>query len=90
MDFLDRVSIGNLNVGDTVKLSKNGNAYADGAIVKAENNKCITYELNDEKTEFKMGTIDTLVEDSEVFTSMNKTQLIESIKILKELYRQMS
>ena len=89
MDLLNRVAIGNLNIGDTVSLKKSGNKYTDGAIVKANDDKCIAYELNDEKTTFTLSTINTIIESEQVFTTMNKEQLLESIKIQTELYNQM-
>lgn len=90
MDFINRVGIGNLNVGDTLKLSKSGNKYTDGAIIKAEADKCITYELNDDKTIFTLSTANTIIENQEIFTTMTKAQLLESIKIQTELYNQMT
>ena len=90
MSMLDKIKVGSLGIGDSIKYISNGNELPDGVALQMENNTLINMELNKDKSTLELSIVNTMLEDAEsVISNLNKDQLTKLIRDLKDLYKQM-
>ena len=90
MSMLDKIKVGSLGIGDSIKYISNGNELPDGVALQMENNTLVDMELNKDKSALELSIINTMLEDAEsVISNLNKDQLTKLIRDLKDLYKQM-
>ena len=90
MSMLDKIKLGSLGVGDSIKYISNGNELPDAVALQMENNTLINMELNKDKSTLELSIVNTMLEDEEsVISNLNKDQLTKLIRDLKDLYKQM-
>ena len=90
MSMLDKIKVGSLGIGDSIKYISNGNELPDGVALQMENNTLIDMELNKDKSALELSIVNTMLEDEEsVISNLNKDQLTKLIRDLKDLYKQM-
>lgn len=89
MAMQDIINKGTLNVGDSVKYTKSGNALANAIVLQMQENGMANIELNEDKTQVELSIINTMLELEDSVTKMNKEQLNQFIIALKELWKQM-
>lgn len=88
MNSLEMINISALNVGDVIKLFTDETQYlATGVIIKMESQKVLILKLNEDKT-VQFTIKDSLLDDVEYSTSINKTALTTLIKCIKEIWYQ--
>lgn len=88
MNSLEMINISALNVGDVIKLFTDETQYlATGVIIKMEEQKVLILKLNEDKT-VQFTIKDSLIDDIEYSTSINKTALTTLIKCIKEIWYQ--
>lgn len=90
MSMLDKIKVGSLEIGDSIKYISNGNELPDGVALQMENNTLVDMELNKDKSALELSIVNTMLEDAEsVISNLNKDQLTKLIRDLKDLYKQM-
>ena len=88
--MLDKIKVGSLGIGDSIKYISNGNELPDGVALQMENNTLVNMELNKDKSALELSIVNTMLEDEEsVISNLNKDQLTKLIRDLKDLYKQM-
>lgn len=88
MDSLEIINISALNVGNVIKLFTDETQYlATGVVIKMENQKVVILKLNEDKS-VQLTIKDSLIDNIEYSTSVNKTALTTLIKCIKEIWYQ--
>ena len=74
MSMLDKIKVGSLGIGDSIKYISNGNELPDGVALQMENNTLVDMELNKDKSALELSIVNTMLEDEEsVISNLNKT-----------------
>lgn len=87
MDLIYKVTLGNMNNGDSVSYTPNNSDVPVGFINKIENTRAKTVMINDKEDGVIEQIIDCQTDDIQLSGEMNLKQLEDYIKQLNVLYK---
>ena len=87
MDLIYKITLGNMNNGDSVSYTPNNSDVPNGFINKIENTRAKTVTLNEDETGVVEHLIDCQTQDIQLDGEMNLKQLEDYIRQLHVLYK---
>ena len=87
MDLIERITLGNINNGDSISYTPNGSSVPKGFLNKIENTRAKTVTLNEDETGVVEYLIDCQTQDIQLDGEMNLKQLEDYIRQLNVLYK---
>ena len=87
MDLIERITLGNINNGDTISYTPNGSNVPKGFLNKIENTRAKTVTLNENETVVVEYLFDCQTDNVQLSGEMNLKQLEDYIKQLNVLYK---
>ena len=87
MDLIERITLGNINNGDSISYTPNGSNVPKGFLNKIENTRAKTVMINDKEDGIIEQIIDCQTDNVQLSGEMNLKQLEDYIKQLKVLYK---
>ena len=87
MDLIYKITLGNMNNGDSVSYTPNNSDVPNGFINKIENTRAKTVMINDKEDGVIEQIIDCQTDNVQLSGEMNLKQLEDYIKQLNVLYK---
>ena len=87
MDLIERITLGNINNGDSISYTPNGSNVPKGFLNKIENTRAKTVMINDKEDGIIEQIIDCQTDNVQLSGEMNLKQLEDYIKQLNVLYK---